>query len=88
MGGKITINTERCKGCGLCVKACPKGSIVIATHINKSGYFPAQVNGSSCTGCAMCAIVCPDATIEVYYDSKIVAVESKKKKTSLTREKL
>jgi len=88
MGGKIIINAERCKGCGLCVEACPKGSIVIAASSNKKGYFPAEANGCECTGCALCAIVCPDAVIEVYRDSEIIAVESKNKnKPSLTRER-
>ena len=27
---KLTFRTDRCKGCGLCVGACPKGLIVIA----------------------------------------------------------
>ncbi|MHC4286411.1 MAG: 4Fe-4S binding protein, partial [Planctomycetota bacterium] len=40
MAGKIIINTERCKGCGLCVAVCPKISIIISKKSNKSGYFP------------------------------------------------
>ncbi|MHC4086446.1 MAG: 4Fe-4S binding protein [Planctomycetota bacterium] len=38
MAGKIIINTERCKGCGLCVAVCPKISIIISKKSNKSGY--------------------------------------------------
>jgi len=67
MAGKIIIDIERCKGCGLCISVCPKNGIVISKSLNKAGYFPAQpVNNSDCTGCAMCAIVCPEAGIEVY----------------------
>jgi 2-oxoglutarate ferredoxin oxidoreductase subunit delta len=67
MAGKIIIDIERCKGCGLCISVCPKNGIVISKSSNKAGYFPAQpVNNSDCTGCAMCAIVCPEAGIEVY----------------------
>ena len=81
MAGKIIINTERCKGCGLCVIVCPNKSIVISKQSNKNGYFPAQANNADCTGCAMCAIICPEAIIEVYRDSNsdVAVIESGKK---------
>ena len=91
MAAKITINSERCKGCGLCISVCPKNSIAISKKSNKVGYFPAQVVNADCTGCAMCAIMCPDAIIEVYSDGPgriaIVAMPAKKAKTSLVEEK-
>ena len=83
MAGKIIIDTERCKGCGLCVVVCPNNCIVISKKSNENGYFPAQpvpadrcpvesgVEGATntdCTGCAACAIICPDVVIEVYRD--------------------
>ncbi len=88
MAGKIIINTERCKGCGLCITVCPKKSIVISTQSNSTGYFPAKANNNDCSGCAACAIMCPDAVIEVLRDSKIIAVESvKKSKPTLVKKK-
>jgi 2-oxoglutarate ferredoxin oxidoreductase subunit delta len=91
MAGKIIIDTERCKGCGLCVTVCPKGCIIISRRSNKSGYFPAESVGSAeadCTGCAMCAIICPDAVIEVFCESKTVPAKSNKKgKPNLIKEK-
>lgn len=65
--GAITVDTERCKGCALCVTACPKDAISMAKQVNLNGYnFVEMVNQDSCTGCASCAIVCPDACITVY----------------------
>ena len=38
---KVTFNTDLCKGCGLCVSACPKKLLVIAEdQINSKGYSP------------------------------------------------
>jgi 2-oxoglutarate ferredoxin oxidoreductase subunit delta len=91
MAGKIVIDAERCKGCGLCVAVCPKQTIVISTVSNKNGYFPAQTDSRDCTGCAACAIVCPEAIIQVLRDASgrvIVAIEPGKKDTpSLIKEK-
>lgn len=63
----ITINSERCKGCGLCVSVCPKKIIEInKQERNKKGYYTAEcVDKSQCIGCAMCAVMCPDCVITV-----------------------
>jgi 2-oxoglutarate ferredoxin oxidoreductase subunit delta len=68
MAGKIIIDAERCKGCGLCVTVCPKNVISISEKANGKGYFPAEATGPNCTGCTNCATVCPDCAIEVYRD--------------------
>ncbi len=87
MAGKIKIDTERCKGCGLCVLVCPKGSIIISKKSNKKGYFPAQITDTdgfdelttNCTGCCFCALICPDAAIEVFREDNVVVIEAGKK---------
>jgi 2-oxoglutarate ferredoxin oxidoreductase subunit delta len=67
MVGKVIINAERCKGCGLCLAACPRHALALSPQANKMGYFPVQSNcQSDCTGCGLCALMCPDAAIEVY----------------------
>ena len=41
---KVTFDSDRCKGCALCVDACPKKIIVIAKNkINAKGHSPAEV---------------------------------------------
>ncbi len=92
MAGKIIIDTELCKGCGLCIVVCPKNSITISKHSNKNGYFHAQTDNTDCTGCAMCAIICPETIVEVWHDEvdriEIMAVEpGKKTKPNLIKEK-
>lgn len=64
---KITVNENICKGCGMCVNACPKHLLELATdHINAKGYHPATMTDQSqCTGCTSCAIMCPDVAITV-----------------------
>ena len=79
MTGKITIDSERCKGCGLCVEQCQKNCIVISKRSNKNGYFPPEAGNTECTGCALCAVICPEVVIEVYRDSGTVTMQSGKK---------
>ncbi|NCO54200.1 MAG: ferredoxin [Bacteroidetes bacterium CG02_land_8_20_14_3_00_31_25] len=65
--GAIVIDIERCKGCSVCIPACPQDVIQIAKEVNGKGYqyaFPAK--NEACTGCMNCAIVCPDGVITVY----------------------
>ncbi|MFP4529168.1 MAG: ferredoxin family protein [Candidatus Kapaibacterium sp.] len=64
--GDIVIDIEKCKGCELCVEACPEDTLVLADKINQKGYTYAVKKDMSCTGCANCAIVCPEAIITVY----------------------
>ena len=63
----LTFKTDLCKGCGLCVNACPKGLIQIAADkINHKGHHPAQIKApDQCVGCASCAMMCPDCVITI-----------------------
>lgn len=66
--GAVTVDVERCKGCDLCVTACPTDTLSLKDNeVNDRGYHYAYMsNPDSCIGCAVCATVCPDACIEVY----------------------
>ena len=78
MKGRIEIDKERCKGCGLCMNVCPKKQIEISDELNTKAYYPARFqeenlkepDPAECTGCAMCALTCPDVAIEVYRQTK------------------
>ena len=61
------VDTVRCKGCALCVVACPKQVIAVGKKVNVNGYpYAEAVRGEDCIGCASCGIVCPDGCITVY----------------------
>ena len=65
--GKIVVDTERCKGCGVCVASCPCDVLGLSSEVNGKGYpFAVMVNPDACTGCASCGIICPDSCITVY----------------------
>ncbi len=66
--GAVDIDRERCKGCDLCVVACPCNVLKLQTKdVNDRGYHYAQdIAPEACIGCAACATVCPDGCITVY----------------------
>ncbi|MBN2169820.1 MAG: 4Fe-4S dicluster domain-containing protein [Candidatus Krumholzibacteriota bacterium] len=61
------VSAEHCKGCGLCVQACPQAVLALMSSFNSKGYHPAHYVGEGCTGCGMCFYACPEpAAITVY----------------------
>jgi NAD-dependent dihydropyrimidine dehydrogenase PreA subunit len=62
------IDQERCKGCGLCVNACPKKLLSLATDtMNSKGYHPVNITRvAECVACKACALTCPDSCIEIW----------------------
>lgn len=63
--GTVVINMEACKGCVLCIDACPPGVLEMTTmEVNSRGYkYPILYEG--CTGCMACAQICPDFVFQV-----------------------
>jgi 2-oxoglutarate ferredoxin oxidoreductase subunit delta len=65
--GKVTINIEECKGCGLCVDSCPPKCLELALELSAYGVHPARYTGADCTGCGICFYCCPEpGAITVY----------------------
>ena len=55
---KVTFNESLCKGCSLCVNACPKKIVKLKSDLTAKGYYPATVEETDkCIGCAFCATV-------------------------------
>ena len=70
--GKIVIDVDMCKGCGLCLSACKFNVIKLVDQgqANKFGYpYLVTDKPDQCTGCSMCALMCPDCAITVWRDT-------------------
>lgn len=64
----LDIRLDQCKGCGLCLDACPKHVLALDERVvNRLGYHPVRLtDAAACTSCALCARVCPDAVFTIF----------------------
>jgi 2-oxoglutarate ferredoxin oxidoreductase subunit delta len=76
--GRIEVNETYCKGCELCVGACPQHVLALAPdHITAKGYHPATLISEGCTGCGICGVICPESAITIYREkSGVVRIAS------------
>ena len=65
--GKVVIDVEECKGCGICVEACPPHCLELSPELSPYGVHPAHYCGERCTACGICFYCCPEpGAITVY----------------------
>ena len=68
---QIKVLSKFCKGCGLCVTVCKKGSLQLEGPINELGYKTVIVTlPGECTLCKNCIVMCPDAAIELVEEDR------------------
>jgi NAD-dependent dihydropyrimidine dehydrogenase PreA subunit len=58
--GLLRVDEAECKGCGLCIEACPPKAIGLSERLNHYGYRTAVYAGAGCTGCGICFLACPE----------------------------
>ena len=65
--GAVVVDKEHCKGCNLCVVACPYDVLSLHKEVNSKGYHYSHMsNPEACIGCTNCGMVCPDNCLTVY----------------------
>lgn len=73
-GGPPVINTDKCVGCGLCVRACPQNLIEIILPDSNiqpkcsnrdAGKTAREACGNSCISCGICVRECPAGAISI-----------------------
>ncbi len=48
--GKVTVDVEECKGCGLCVESCPPKCLELAPELNTYGAHPGALHRTELHG--------------------------------------
>ena len=64
---ELRIDSEKCKGCEICISVCPKKLLSMSENINSGGLHYIEMTGEEdCVGCKSCAIICPDSVFSIF----------------------
>jgi NAD-dependent dihydropyrimidine dehydrogenase PreA subunit len=63
----VKVVPELCKGCGLCIEACPPEVLKFHEKFNSKGYHYAYYVDEGCTGCGVCFYACPEPEAIIVY---------------------
>lgn len=70
---KLTIDYERCKHCGFCVRTCNKQALYFGEKLNSTSYIVVESDTEKCVLCGMCYTVCPDGVFEIVETTEVNA---------------
>lgn len=69
---KISVDPEKCRGCGLCMDVCKRGVMEFREDTNSCGCRTtvAVIHPEKCVLCGLCVAVCPVHGITIKNDGK------------------
>lgn len=62
--GKVTLEKDRCTGCGLCALECPSGALVF-TQDSEAVACQLLFKHSLCVACGQCVEICPEQCLHL-----------------------
>lgn len=62
--GVVIVDMQLCRGCGLCVRACPANALELLG--NREDGWRMRVYHDRCAVCGLCELACPSGAIRRY----------------------